>query len=67
MQTTHIADLIEKFNIIKNHIDRIQINSRSISIYIKINGYNHISHTQLWNNKTVLKRYIYNIYLHDKV
>ena len=53
IKTVHIVDLIEKFNTVKNHVDRIQINSLSISIDIKINRYL----THLLSYKTVLNEY----------
>ena len=57
IQIGNDIDLIENFNIIKNHVDRIQINSRLISIFIKINWYNIICHTHLLSYKLVLSGY----------
>ena len=54
IQTVHIVNLIENYNIVKKHGDLTKINNQLISIYIKINRYNRVCHTHLLykQNKT---------------
>ena len=52
IQTVYIVSFVVKNNTIKNYIDQIQINNRSISIYNKINVYNYVFLTYLLSYET---------------